>query len=415
MIKHDYGKLSSPFYEEKLKSGLNVIFIPKESKIHGAILYIPQGYYLHDETIANSKISYGCPYLLKEMILNDETKRKIEEKGCKVTSICKHSYTYYKFESLSSITDSINILLDRIRNLEISDDEVEKYKKIIISNIKESDVDIAKDNTLKNMFFNSPMKKGTRVKASDLKKIHLSEMKKFLYKYYSLKSMTLFISGNYTNKIVANSIKDLRFPVFPIVRSTELKFEEDYSSVVEKRDVIYLKDTRNILTLGIKLDERKKLFEKFGELTFIFYEIVKDMIVENENFKKMLKESHSKLLDFDIIEGYEDTAFLLTFETEKFASLSNNLSTFLSSIEKNISTSFYTYIKNNYHYKCKKDLASPSLLLDDFARVYADNLPFTYVVRGVNNLSKADFNKMLSSLLSYPRSVTYLQKEGKAL
>lgn len=411
MIKNDYGKLNTPIYEEKQKSGLNVILIPKDSTLNTAILYIPQGFYLHDEEINNSKISFGCPFLLKEMILNDETKKRIEEEGCKVQAVCKHSYTYYKFESLSKLTASINILLNRIRNLQLSDDEVERYKKIIMSKSVYDDVLLAKDNVLKNLFINSPMKKGSEIKNSDLVKIHLTEMKKFLYKYYSIKSMTLFVSGNYTPTVVINDIRRLEFPLFPITSSKELKFNEDYSNVCEKRDVLYLDKTSNILSLGIKFLSRKELFEKYGELIFAFYEIVKNIIVENDKFKTMLRETDSKLLDFDIIEGYEDTSLIMTFSCVKFASLSNRLSDFLSTLEKSISLKFYNKIRKDYVNRAKNILANPSLLIDNFARLYADNLPYTYIVKKVSLLAKTDFIKILSGILSYPRSVTYLQQK----
>lgn len=410
MIKSDYGKFNCPIYEEKLNSGMNLILIPRVSKIKTAILYIPQGYYLHDDEINSTKINYGCPFLLKEMILNEETVKKLNGIGSKVTAVCKHSYTYYKFETMSSLTKAINVLLNRIKDLNLTDAEVEKYKQVLMSKNKENDILLVNDNTVKNMFINSPMKNGSSIKNSDLKMIHLTEMKKFLYRYYSLKSLTLFVSGDITpNDCLNNLVSKLNFPIFPITSSKEKKFDEDYSKVKEKRDVISFKNERHLLSFGIKFDKRQTLFEKYGELIFAFYEIALDVLTDNVEFNNVLKESKSSLVYKTITEGYEDTFLLLTFKCDKYATLSNRLSSYSSSIDKNINNKLFNEIKKQYLYKSSCLLSSPSLLIDEFARVYADNLPFTYIMKKVSNLTYTDFMKILKTVLSYPRSVTYLE------
>ena len=411
MIKNDYGRLNTPYYEDKKDSGLSVVLIPKKTDIKSAILYISQGFYLHDEEINNSKINFGCPFLLKEIILDDNTKSKINKLGCRVETVCEHSYTYYKFTTLSSLVEPINIFLERIRNLTLSDEEVEKYKRKLIENSLETPLSLAEENTISNLFFSSPMKKGSYIKKNDLVKIHLTEMKKFLFRYYSLKMMTLFIAGDYSPSSCDELLSKLQFPAFPNTNNKVIKFEEDYSKVFEKRSVIYKKNSDNILTLGIKFEKRENLFEKYGELIFVFYEIFLDFLTKNSKFEDLLLKTDALYLNGKVIEGYEDTLAILSFKCDEFAKFSNALSDYLSNTVKTIGRKFFDTVKNNYVSNMKIKLANPFLLVDEFARLYADHLPFTYAIKKVYSLSYSDFMKILTSVLSYPRSVTYLQEE----
>ena len=58
MIKNDYGHLNTPFYQQKENTGVNLIFIPKKSEEKSGVLYIPQGFYLHDNEINKTKINF---------------------------------------------------------------------------------------------------------------------------------------------------------------------------------------------------------------------------------------------------------------------------------------------------------------------------------------------------------------------
>lgn len=411
MIKNDYGHLNTPFYQQKENTGVNLIFIPKKSEEKSGVLYIPQGFYLHDNEINKTKINFGCPFLLQEMILDEKTREEINKEG-KIESETTFSYTIYKITTKGDLIKLFNILLERIRNLSLTDEIVESYKKKLILEYKEDPLSISKEKTIENMFFSSPMTNGTHCKGKDINKIHLTEMKKFLFRYYSLKSLTFIASYDADPSSFLEDCKKIHFPIFPETKSVEKKFEENYSEVKEKRDIIICRDSLdNILTFGIKLDERKNLFEKFGELIFIFYEIVLDYLKEDEEFKKMLSDTNSSLLSMDLKEGYEDTFILMSFKCEKFSTLSNALSNHLSSIIKKKNRKYFKMIKENYMKKAEEILSDPDRLVYEFARVYADNLPYTYVVDKVRKFSYSDFLRILETILSYPRCVTYMKKE----
>lgn len=408
MIKSDYGHLSCPFYEQKLKSGLKVLFIPGKAKTESAIVYLSQGGYLHDEKIESSKIPFGTAFYLSEMVMDESFRAKLAQKGAYGEKVSDLSYTYFQVTSAKDIFTPLSMLLERLYNMDFSE-EILEGKKDVLSPRNEG-LSLAKKDLLLNLYSSSPIRFGVVPDRDQAIPIHVTALKKYLQRYYVPNRVTLIIRGDYTPGECMAKIEKLRLPKDVVTFSKELTFDEDYKNPRVEYASSKSPDG-NYLTFGIKFQPRETLYEKFGQLMFFAYEVLKEtLFLENPIFLKGIRDVDSDLIDVSFHEGGEDGYLLLSFHTQKPVALLSFLTDYLSKADKMVDRPLFSDVLDGYFAKGIALLRDPHACVQAFSKAYANNLPYTSLLSLTAKMNFRSFKTFLKDFSTFTRSAYFLKR-----
>lgn len=409
MIKSDYGHLGCPFYEQKLKNGLKVLFIPSKGAGESAMVYLSQGGYLHDEKIESSKIPFGTAYYLAHMVMDDNFKTSLLQKGAIGQCRSDLSYTSFQVTSKKDIFTPLSMLLERLFNMDFSEEELEGMKDCLSP--KNEGLSLAKKNLLLNLYTASPIRLGVVPDREQAVPIHVTALRKYLQRYYVPNRVTLIIMGDYTPNECMARIEKLRLPRNVVTFNKELSFDENYDGVVKDYLSGSSKDG-NYLTYGIKFQPREKLYEKFGQLMFFAYEIlIPVLFTGNDAFLTGIRNCDADLLEASFHEGGEDSYLLLSFSTRKTVPVLTFLSDYLTQLEKRVDKGLFSSILEEYYASSLAVLKNPRLCVEAFSKAYANNLPYTSLLSLTAKTNFRSFKTFLKEIGSFPKSAYYLKKE----
>lgn len=411
MIKSDYGHLYCPFYEQKFDNGLKLIFIPSKSHVRAAGVYIAQGGFKHDEMIDKSKIPFGTPYVLERVISRKDIRERFLKEGAILKSHTDFSYTSFSVFTLRDVFKPFQDLLKLLVPSSFDETDVEKAKQSIKA-IPETDLSYSCRKVIDNLYYSSPIKYGIIPEQSDLVSIHYTALKKYLQKYYTPSKITLFVIGDYTPDEVLHGVDQLRMLSNTYPSSVEKNYEENYATVKESYQEEEKDLTYPILSLGIKFQPRKELYEKYGQLLFYIYEILVDIyFAKNKEFLKGLEEFSSHLVNVEFKQGSEDTYLVLQFMTEKGLALKNFLVNYITHLNKKITRQNLSDCIDDYYSKSLSNLVVNDELFDHFVSGYANNLPYTGIITQTTKIPYKSFQTFTTDFMAFPRSIFYLKKK----
>ncbi len=408
MIKSDYGHLDCPFYEQKLKNGLKVLFIPMKDRGESAMVYLSQGGYLHDEKIESSKIPFGTAYYLAHMVMDDSFQRSLLQKGAIGRCESDLSYTSFQVTCKKDVFTPLSMLLDRLYNMDFSEEALESMKDALSP--KNDGLSLARKNLLLNLYSSSPIRLGVVPDREQAVPIHVTALRKYLQRYYVPNRVTLILCGDYTPNECMAKIEKLRLPKDIVTFNKELCFDENYESPV--KDYASTKATDgDYLVYGIKFKPREKLYEQFGQLMFFSYEIFKEcLFTENADFLSGLRNADSDLLDVSFHEGGEDGYLLLSIKTKSPVAVLSFLTEYLERIEKHVDRRLFDDILSEYYAKGIALLRNPRTCVSSFSRAYANNLPYTSLLSLTAKTNYRSFKSFLKEVGTFVRSAYYLKK-----
>lgn len=416
MIKTEYGRFDAPFYQQKLENGLNVIFLPRNCKLKTAVLYLPSGAYRHEEYINNVKTPFSSAYVLEHLVLNERRKNKFLEMKTLATSKLEYSYTLFKLETLNDIFTPLQELLNIFLKEDFKEEEIEELKKenkdYLLEIEKNPTIEVEK-GLLDNLYVSSMIKKGIYPSYSDVNLIHCSTIKNYIKKYTQANEMTIFISGDLNVEEVSKKIEELKVPQTSLIKVKEIKNEEVYDRVnkpYSEKSVESLDS--NYLSFGIKFAKRQELYEAFGQLLFEFYEIlIPSLFTENITFLEGLSNVQARLIDAKLEQAGEDTCIILTFKTMGSNDLIKFLTEYTSKLEKRISSKEFKNYLDNYYAKNLEKLSLSNTALDEFSRIYANNLAYTGLIASILKMSFNTYRNFLSKIDHFPKAAYYLVKK----
>ncbi|MFA6829708.1 MAG: insulinase family protein [Bacilli bacterium] len=415
MIKTDLSKLSAPFYEQKLDNGLNIVFIPRKSLVSSSLIYIPNGSFIHDETINSGKVFAGTSYLLKEMLMNSQCQESLSQQLALADSFIDYSYTAFSISCKGDIFAPTKSFLSRILSPKFTENDLDEFKKKNMASMQKNEsspIYQTKQGCLSNLYFSSPISNDRIPSLSQLQLIHNSSLSRFMEKYYQAPSMTVFLSGNMSVSEVSQKINELKAPSRLTCAGKQLSYHENYEKAKENYTAIKGKSDSNYLSFGIKFQKREKLYETYGQLLFSFYEVlIPALITKNEIFLSGLSQIGADLVDCDFRQGGEDACILLTFRTLESTKLVSFLTDYFTVCEKKTNAAELKKIQEQYYASAISSLALAPSALTQFARVYPDSLAFTGLVGNVMRLSYTNLKSFLSEMDGFVKSACFLRKE----
>ena len=408
MIKSDYGHLNLPFYEQKLSNGFKVLFIPSKQKTESAILYLSQGSFLHDSKIVSSKIPFGTSYYLEKCILTDERKKDFLKRGVLAESKTDLSYTYFQITGETKIMDHLPKLMEIVSDMNFSEEYLDKLKA------EENDfvdpLERCRRGCLANLYTSSPIKQGTRPDSKQSVSIHVTALKKYMQRYYVPTMMTLIVMGDYSPDDIIERIKKMKMPPSRPTDSEELAFDEKYDAVANAYSSDDAKDG-GYLTYGVKFAPRANLYEKYGQVTFMMYEIMTDMLFDkNDTFKTGVTDAKAEFVSSELDEGGEDCYLLLNFRTSNSVNLLSFLADYFSKTEKRVKKEDVNTVLSSYFASSLRTMSVPRDCVRAFSKAYANNLPYTSLVYQTSKMTNKSIKEFLTEMNNFQKAGYYLRR-----
>ena len=135
-IHNDY--FDEDIYQEKLDNGLDVVIFHKEGFLTTSCAFATSYGALNTDEILNGKeyhFNPGIAHFLEHKLFESEDKNIFEafsNMGCNVNAFTSYHETVYYFSTTSKeIEKPLNLLMDFVQKLDITDENVEKEKGII--------------------------------------------------------------------------------------------------------------------------------------------------------------------------------------------------------------------------------------------------------------------------------------------
>lgn len=418
MLKHDFGHMGCPYYEEELDDKVRLVFIPRKSELKSALVYVGQGGFNHAKTLSNSKIPFGTAYYLMNMIASPSFQREMKDDATLLSADMDYSFVRYQLTTLGDIFSSLKKLLVRLTKPTYSEKDIDAFKKMEEKKSAEREKNpllLSQQKCLFNLYTSSPIRYGYLPYLKDGVRIHESALKKYQENYYSSENVTIFLSMDASPEEALGKIKELKVAF----KQSELKeehfeYEENYETVDKEYEETHLDSHHSYLTYGIKFPSRAVIYDAYGEFPFAAYEILLPLICnENAGFLSGLGNIRASLLESRLEEGGEDAYILLTFQSEDEVSLINYLTDYFSSLDKRVtSDDFYSIQKAGYMHAVS-DLSLPNKAVKLFSKARANNMAYTALMARMDKMSFNTYRHFLSEFKAFRKSVCYVKKGNR--
>lgn len=416
MPKHDIGHLNCPYYEETLPNHITLCFIPRKSKLKSATIYIGQGGFLHAKEISSSKIPFGTPYYLMNLVLSSSLKENMRKDGVLASSDLDYSYVRYSLNTLGDIYKPLQTLLTRISSPCYAKTDIDRFKEQEVLSSKQREKNpilVSQKECLNNLYFSSPIRYGVIPSSEDGIRIHYTALKKYQDTYYTPKHIVIFLSLDDDFKNVLEEVKKLKVLSKNETKEVPFTYEETYDKVNREYREGISNNPHSYLTYGIKFPSRSIIYDTYGELPFAIYEILLESICfKNHEFNQQLMNIRANLVDTKLKEGGEDTFLLLTFQTEDEVALINFLTKYFSSLDKRITTVDFKRVQEETYANALRNLFLPNKAVDAFSRVYPNHISYPSLIDHVRHINYGTYRRFLLEFKSFKKAVCYI-KRGK--
>lgn len=417
MIKNDYGRLGCPYYQERLENGMYVYFIPRNSKLKSATIYVDKGTLLTSPVVSSMKVPQGASYYLANAILNRDVIHEFSKEGVMSKVDVDYSYSMFSLTTFSqdALFSCLKRLMERIAVPCITEEEVEAFREKDRKRFEEEASDpiaLSQNAVLENLYFVSPLSHPVYPTEEEAKNLHASTLKRFQEMYYVPSRVVLFLSVDEDPRKTMEKVKELHLLKPLTILETPLKKEEDYTKVKEEYSVISSPDHNSYLSYGIKFACRHNIFDAYGEAMFFVYEnLTKILFERNREFLSGIADLNSDLIGCKFIQGGEDATILLTLRTENPEAVVNFIGNHMTKIQKFAKDRMYDQIKEEYYAQAMKNLSSPHLVVDAFARAYPNHISYTSLVAHTMRLSPSVLKRFLEDIRQFRRSACYCKKD----
>ena len=267
MEKIYYQTLKETLYHEKMENGLEVYLLPKYgfektyglfSTCFGSIdsSFVPLG---QNEII---KVEDGIAHFLEHKMFDmkdGDASDKFASLGASSNAFTSSSRTAYLFSTTSHEEECVELLLDFVQSLDITDESVEKEKGIICQEIKMYDDDPdwrVYFGSIENLYHNHPVKVDIAGTCDSVNRIYKDMLELCYQTFYHPSNMMLFVVGNIDPDKMISIIKhNQNCKTFQNANIIERKVYDEPRSVAVKEKFDVMQVEMNKLILSIKIND----------------------------------------------------------------------------------------------------------------------------------------------------------------
>lgn len=413
MIKSDFGHLNCPYYTTKIKDDVDVFYIPRNSKIKTATVYISKGGL--KSTSKEDKTVSGTAYLTMKYLSSNEKKADLSKEGISLSTRFDHSFTCFDLESISGdIFKALDMILSDISLPNISEEKLNTVRiqaKEDLKAIYEDGIYQSQTGVLDNLYFKSPIKEGLYPSLEDLDRIHASTIKKFMDKYYKRDRITIFLSGDISADDLRTSLPLLHLPKSALYKDVISAIDEDYQRVNRDEKIVKADVKNNVMTYGIKFPSREMIYNSYSDDMFYIYELLTDVLfVKKDTFKDGLYKMNCSLIECKLLQAGEDTSLLISLNCQDESLASSFVTGYIDKLSKRVSKDLFKKVRDEYFAGCNRSLSSPKETITSFTSVHPNHITYTALVSKTMHLSYKTFIKFLDDLKTFKKSYYFITR-----
>lgn len=237
--------MSDNLYHEKLKNGMDVYILHKKMYYKTvANLTVKFGSiddYLLDNNNNKMAIPMGTAHFLEHQMFENHSKKKLDSfssDGAKINAFTNFKFTSFSLVTTNNILKGLNDLMLMYNSLDISNDHLEKEKKIIAQeiNLYNDNPDwISRFTILGSLYKHSAIKNNIAGDSESLNLINEEILKESYRYFYHPENTKLFIATSLDPEIILKTIKNTQNKNRPII--FKRKLVENKSNIIPKKEI----------------------------------------------------------------------------------------------------------------------------------------------------------------------------------
>lgn len=427
MEKIYYQTLKETLFHEKLENGLEVYLLPKVGfeKTYGLFstkfgsidtTFVPLG---QKEMI---KVEDGIAHFLEHKMFdmkNGDAADEFAKLGASSNAFTSSSRTAYLFSTTTNENACVELLLDFVQSLDITDESVEKEKGIICQEIKMYDDDPdwrVYFGAIANLYHNHPVKIDIAGTCETVNNTYKDMLELCYHTFYHPHNMMLFVVGNIQPEELMNVIKDnQKKKHFLPETSIQRKKIEEPKSVDVKEQIDTMQVEMNKLIVSIKIND---LFT--NPLDKIKRELSLNLLFD------LCFSKSSALYNEWLEKGYINETFSASFTQERdyafilmggdqddYQLLQKTIFDFIEHIDDLIiDPDDFERIKRKTIGNFINSYNSPESIANSFSRYYFEGICSFDLVDYVSNITIDDLNEV-KKYFNEKYASTYIVKKDK--
>lgn len=397
------NKYQESYIEETLDNGLKVVLWQKKGYEKSYFMMTtPLGALDIEQVDAHGKtyqFEPGIAHFLEHKMFEDEDKdvmNLFSEMGANVNAFTSYTETAYHFTTTEDPEKPLNLLLDFVQRLTISDESVEKEKGIIIQELQMyqqmSDSRLINE-TFSSLFHEHPLRFDVGGSVDSVNRITKDSLEEcYALNYHPSTMILVGVTGRELEpilEIIKNNQKNKQFK--PIVNVNRKQFEEP-KEVKRPYYQFNMDVTTPKVNIAYKLQGIKDGMQRLKMewcLKFIL----------DASFTSLSDDYQQWLLDGTINDFYgfelefgEDFGYMMFYtETEKLDEFKQIIEKTLEKAKANcISESTLNQLKRRYYGQSVRDLNSFDDIAFTYMRDYFNKIDFFEALDVINTITLAD-------------------------
>lgn len=426
MEKLYYQTLKETLYHETLNNGLQVYILPKRGfeKTYGLFStrfgsvdtsFVPLG---QKQML---KVEDGIAHFLEHKMFDmkdGDASDKFAALGASSNAFTSSSRTAYLFSTTSQEEKCVELLLDFVQSLDITDESVEKEKGIICQEIKMYDDDPdwrVYFGAIQNLYHDHPVKTDIAGTCESVNRTYKDMLELCYHTFYHPSNMMLFVVGNVNPdclmEVIRKNQDSKNFQkAQPVIRGTV----DEPESVCCKEKMITMPVEMNKIIVSIKIndilqeptDKIKRelamniLFDLFFSKSSALYNDWLSREIINDTFSASFTQER-------------DYAFILMGgDQENYQILYETLMDFICHIESHsISEEDFERIKRKHIGNFINMFNSPESIANLFSRYYFEGIDALKIVDYISEISLDDVKEVLKYFKEEMVSVFIVKKD----
>ncbi len=426
MEKLYYQTLKETLYHETLNNGLQVYILPKRGfeKTYGLFStrfgsvdtsFVPLG---QKQML---KVEDGIAHFLEHKMFDmkdGDASDKFAALGASSNAFTSSSRTAYLFSTTSQEEKCVELLLDFVQSLDITDESVEKEKGIICQEIKMYDDDPdwrVYFGAIQNLYHDHPVKTDIAGTCESVNRTYKDMLELCYHTFYHPSNMMLFVVGNVNPdclmEVIRKNQDSKNFQkAKPVIRGTV----DEPESVCCKEKMITMPVEMNKIIVSIKIndilqeptDKIKRelamniLFDLFFSKSSALYNDWLSREIINDTFSASFTQER-------------DYAFILMGgDQENYQILYETLMDFICHIESHsISEEDFERIKRKHIGNFINMFNSPESIANLFSRYYFEGIDALKIVDYISEISLDDVKEVLKYFKEEMVSVFIVKKD----
>ncbi|MHC1683580.1 MAG: M16 family metallopeptidase [Clostridiaceae bacterium] len=283
-----------------LENGIKLVTIKKDTKLFSLNIGIKAG------SLFEKKSEKGISHFIEHMLFkgterrnNEKLNSELEELGGEYNAYTEYNSTVYTITALrDELEEAIDLLSDMLINSKFPEEEIEKEREVILSELRSSYDDIEEFSFKKineAAFKNSPLRYEIIGDEKIIKKITKNTLVNFYKNYYVPNNCCISIVSSFEHEAIEMvikkyfgmwSYKELKHPEVPVEKNKAV-IKKIHKKDIEQSSIIYLYTFHNLdrmEELALKILEHKLgsstnsiLFREVRENQGLAYEVYSEL------------------------------------------------------------------------------------------------------------------------------------------